>query len=190
MVWRLPDRLQVRGTKLLAQQCWGWGCDVRRPEGNLLLAYGFDRHRCPKSGADSSMYALTPAPGVQVALWTFGFGYCQVMDGGLFLDRFLFAPRLFDAAQLPPTIWQPAELPPQRRAEGADDLARLARLLPAALAWIIDYERWALATYGLDYRQNCLAQWSRQKLALPPEQMVAAWESLAAECNQALAAAP
>lgn len=75
--WRFPERLVSQGTKLLTQQCWYWGCDVRRAEGNLLLERGFTRTRPPAGAEGSTAYALEPALGAQLTLWSFGFFYCE-----------------------------------------------------------------------------------------------------------------
>lgn len=183
--WRLPDRLVSRGTKLFTQQAWGWGCDVRRHEGNLLLAHGFERRRRPEGVDGSSMYLLQLDPVTQVVLWTFGMFYGQTGWGGLYLDRFHFDPRLTDAATLPPAIWRPEGLPPLRRPDATDRM-HMAHLLPNAIDWIVDYETAVLTTHGLEYRRACLAEWSRVKLALPPERLVPQWQALRAECNELL----
>src|SRR5687768_12975270 len=47
--FRLPKALEKQGEALLEQQMWCWGCDVRRQEGNLLLAYGCERRASPDS---------------------------------------------------------------------------------------------------------------------------------------------
>jgi hypothetical protein len=180
--WRLPDRLQNRGTKLFAQQAWGWGCDVRRAAGNLLLAHGFVRLRRPEGVEGSSMYVVQPDPATQIVLWTFGMFYGRTGWGGLYLDRFHFDPRLTSDAALPPAIWRPEGLPPFTRPSGTGDCARLAYLLPAAIDWIAGYETAVLTTLGLDYRRECLAQWSRRKSALAPERLVPQWQSFRTDC--------
>lgn len=177
--WRFPERLVGRGTRLLAQQCWYWGCDVRRPEGNLLLEYGFARTRppCPKVG--STIYTCAPTPGAQIALWSFGVFMGREPFGGLFLDRFRFEPRLLDAPALPPSIWTLEELPATRRPCGAER-ERTASLLGALIGWIVAYEDAIRDSYGPGYREGCLQQWSRQKLALPANQLVPEWHALIA----------
>lgn len=187
--WRLPTQLQQRGTKLLTQQCWYWGFDVRRPEGNLLLDYGFARYRSPEGQVGSSMYVLAPKPELQVTLWSFGFSYRHRELGRLYLNRFAFDPLLIDAEELALGICLPDQLPPQRRATSRAEQERLALLLAESISWIVEYERWVLEQYGLDYRRSCLAQWSRQKPALPPEQVILHWEALACACAAACAVA-
>lgn len=44
---------------------------------------------------------------------------------------------------------------------------------------IVAYEGALLASYGPEYRADCLRQWSRQRLALPADQLVPGWLALA-----------
>jgi hypothetical protein len=180
--WRFPERLVSRGTKLLTQQCWYWGCDVRRPEGNLLLQNGFTRTRPPEGVEGSTLYMCEPAPGTQVILWSFGVFFGRAGAGGLFLNRFRFEPLLLEQAALPPAIWQVEQLPTLSRAANADR-ARLNALLGDLLRWVVAYEHAVLAVQGLAYREACLAQWSRQKLGLPADALVPAWQNLAEEID-------
>ena len=53
---RLSCALQRRGSALLNQQCWFWGQDVRRAEGNLLLELGFQRQRPPEEQQGCTQY--------------------------------------------------------------------------------------------------------------------------------------
>ncbi|MCS6839908.1 MAG: hypothetical protein NZ701_03935 [Roseiflexus sp.] len=64
----LPAHLQQRGAELLHLQCWLWGCDIRRPEGNLLLEYGFSRQRPPAGATGSSAYLRTADPDTVIVL--------------------------------------------------------------------------------------------------------------------------
>jgi hypothetical protein len=180
--WRFPERLVSRGTKLLTQQCWYWGCDVRRPEGNLLLQNGCTRTRPPEGVEGSTLYICEPAPGAQVILWSFGVFFGRAGAGGLFLNRFRFEPLLLEQAALPPAIWQVEQLPTLSRAANADR-TRLNALLGDLLHWVIAYEHTVLAVQGLAYREACLAQWSRQKLGLPADALVPAWQNLAEEID-------
>lgn len=180
--WRFPERLVSRGSRLLAQQCWYWGCDVRRPEGNLLVALGFARARPPEGVEGGTMYIREPAPDAQLILWSFGVFYGRAGAGGLFLDRFRFEPQLTDGATLAPQIWRIEQLPPRGRA-GEADRARLAALLGELIGRVIAYEHTVLAAEGPAYREACLAQWSRRKLGLPADALLPAWRALAAEID-------
>lgn len=185
--WRFPERLVGRGTRLLAQQCWYWGCDVRRPAGNLLLERGFARARSPEGSSGSTIYTCAPTQGVQIALWSFGVFIGREALGGLFLDRFRFEPRLLAASALPPSIWQQEELPDTRR-PGEQDRERTAALLGDLIGWIVAYEEGLLGSYGPGYRENCLYEWSRKKLALPADQLVPEWRALASSITAELSA--
>ncbi|MFQ3663564.1 MAG: hypothetical protein SNJ69_14380 [Chloroflexaceae bacterium] len=191
ITWRFPERLVSRGTKLLTQQCWYWGCDVRRPEGNLLLALGFERTRPPAGVEGSTLYTLEPAPGEQLILWSFGVFFGRAGTGGLFLNRFRFEPLLTEQAALPPAIWQIEQLPTLFRA-GDADRARLSDLLGDLLRRVVTYELTVLAAQGLAYREACLARWSRSKLGLPADALVPAWQTLTvdieASCSSAAGA--
>ena len=185
--WRFPERLVGRGTRLLAQQCWYWGCDVRRPAGNLLLEHGFARTRPPAGTDGSTIYTYAPTREVQIALWSFGVFIGREGLGGLFLDRFRFEPRPLDAAALPPSIWRREDLPPLRR-PCERDRERTAALLGDLIGWIVVYEDALLGSYGPGYREACLRQWSRQKLALPADQLVSGWQALAGAITAELSA--
>jgi len=185
IAWRFPERLVRQGTRLLTQQCWYWGCDVRRPEGNLLLEHGFARARPPAGAEGSTLYSLVPNPGAQLVFWSFGVFYGCAEGGGLFLNRFRCDPQLCALPALPATIWRIEQLPALHR-PGLDDRARLSALLDGLIAWTIRYEQRILATQSAAYRQACLAQWSRERLALPADQMVSGWATLADVIAEAL----
>lgn len=178
--WRFPERLVSRGTKLLTQQCWYWGCDVRRPEGNLLLEYGFTRTRPPEGVEGSTSYVFELTPGTQLILWSFGVFFGRAGAGGLFLNRFRFEPLLMDQTTLLPEIWRSEQHPALSRAADTDR-ARLSALLSDLLRRVIAYEHTVLAVQGLAYREVCLAQWSRRKLGIPADALVPAWQTLAEE---------
>ena len=169
-----------RGIALLNQQCWLWGRDTVRAEGNLLLDYGFSRRLSDPEGTSSTQYTLICHGGEEaeqavVRLWGFGFFYGisgrtpPRVGTGLFLNRFRFVPRMV------------AEITEFAQAHEMEKLHRAADLLllPAALRWIARYERWVLGRCGLSYRQRCLATWKKTKL--PPEEMAEAWLRLAQE---------
>jgi hypothetical protein len=46
---RIPANIQRAVIPLLDQQMWCWGCDVRRTQGNLLLAYGAEKRPSPNA---------------------------------------------------------------------------------------------------------------------------------------------
>lgn len=166
----LLARCLREGRTLLHQQCWLWGQDVRRAEGNLLIERGFTRLRAPEGSAASSQYTLLEGDGV-VRLWGFGlfFGVNTGWDySGIYLNRYEFRPRLVRIAR---DIWQSFE---------AFECATLdpgTELSASACRWIAEYEAWVLREHGLSYRVGCLARWSKR--GIPAAQLPARWRGVA-----------
>ncbi|MEZ2346381.1 hypothetical protein [Terriglobus sp. RCC_193] len=162
----LPQVLR-RGSALLHQQCWLWGCDIRRSEGNLLLTYGFAR-QADLEGKRSTQYTLPLEHCSIVRLWGSGF-YFGSVEEGVFLNRFAFEPRLVRFTE----DWQdPVRL---KEAPRYMDFQRLS----AACGWIAEYEMWALLQFGKAYRRTCLL--SGPDPAQEVEGIAATWRQLAKE---------
>lgn len=163
--------LRKRGRDLLHQQCWQWGQDVRYPEGNVLLAYGFTRERPPREVTGSSQYTLRLTNAQQVRLWGFGlaFGYKQ----GIYLNRYEFIPRAIQIS----AGWQSSES--FKKSRKSMDL----RLLSSAIQWIADYEAFILNRYGSAYRRQTLRNLEGRKLT--PEDLLEEWRSMAAHLRAA-----
>lgn len=163
----LPGALRQRGCALLHQQCWLWGQDIKRGEGNLLLRRGFTRLRPPEGTHGSSQYSLSLEDGTQIRLW--GFGLFFGGEAGIFVNRFDFTPRKARLAQ----CWQ-----------GIEEMTDLPRAclddsLPTALRWIGGYEAWVLASLGVAHRRACLASWPER--ISTPTLLANAWYDLAVE---------
>jgi hypothetical protein len=165
----LPDSLRREGQVLLHQQCWNWGYDVRRPEGNILIEYGFTRVRPPGTVQGSSQYTWNGP--LTVRLWGFGFFAGRTLDRGIHVNRYEFLPRL---AKMDQDVWEPAVL--QSQCPHARGRACLG-LLATALRWMRDYEAWVLRQCGVQYRRRALAQWN--KPCILPEAMPVLWDRLA-----------
>jgi hypothetical protein len=164
----LPMRLRRQGTLQLNQQCWVWGQDVRRAEGNLLLEFGFVRRRSEDGSHASSQYTLEVRDGMCLRLWGYGLYFGEIEGRGIYLNRFEFMPRrAVSDGERWHSVNEFAEL------GAAADTA----LLEDALYAIADYERWVLRSYGVAYRMACLAGWSKRQLA--PAASSADWEHLA-----------
>lgn len=142
---------QVRG-QLLDHQLWCLGCDIRRPEGNLLLAFGFERRRAPAGANGGSAYRLTcDVEGVTVTCWGFGIGV-EVDDRRLFLRRHPFSMELVGADVLRTVGW---EVPPRMPVLAlAEDVSARAALARACGVWRA-YERWVESTVGASWRLRC-----------------------------------
>ncbi|HMP17089.1 MAG TPA: hypothetical protein PKD72_08715, partial [Gemmatales bacterium] len=106
----IPVSLRRLGAHLFDQQMWLWGQDIRHPESNALLRYGFQRHPSPDPRKAGSAYTWQDDR-THFVLWSFGLFAGQAHLGGLFLKRFQFAPRLSDDSQLKTIVWEPSALP-------------------------------------------------------------------------------
>lgn len=179
----LPAEVRRLAPKLLDQQLWCWGCDIRRTEGNLLCAYGFVRLKAPEDVRQSSAYTLCFTHGAQVTLWAFGVFYGAPERGGIFVKRGGFEARYTPEPRLPITAWcgAPNAQPP----DTVQTCAHALSLLTALSAWIADYEAWIAAQTPPDYRAACVAAWFAHKRAVPSEAMVKAWREIAESCRYA-----
>lgn len=144
---QLPNSLQKRGKVLLNQQCWLWGQDVKRSEGNLLLERGFERLRPPEEVGGATQYTLFLANDLRVRLW--GFGIYFGGEHGVYVNRYEFVPR---SASFAPEWQTPEKMGSFRRCGEASFLAMAAD-------WIADYESWVLHTAGVTHRERALSGW-------------------------------
>jgi len=169
----LSNAIARRGKALLHQQCWLWGQDIKRLEGNLLLVHGFERLRPPDGVSGSSQYTLALPGNQSIRLW--GFGIYFGAESGVFLNRFEFIPREARMADL----WQAREMTGLPRAKSLTVLSQILR-------WIGDYEAWVLSTLGVEYRKSCLCGFQDGN-ATRPDQIPEAWRALALLVEQASA---
>lgn len=167
----------LTASQLLDQQMWCFGQDIEYPHGNLLIRFGFARHRKPASNARISAYSFHPAPGSQIVLWGFGLFYGAEGYGGMFLRRFQFCPTWTAAPALSECVWDPENIPDLRTAASAEQKVCVRHLLADALAWLAGYESWILDTVGVAYRQDCLERWP--KAVLEAERVPDEWRRLA-----------
>ena len=164
------------GQELLHQQCWNWGRDIVRPEGNLLLEAGFLKCRPPDGEAGSSCYTLTLPDGDRLMLWGFGILYVSPREGGVYLNRYQFRPVWLPEEAVDKPIWKP-DMIPTGYAPPPPHIP--VDLTVAAIRRIADYEDWVLARYGLGYRLLVLRQWKQPSRRLPPQTLPQAWRTLA-----------
>ncbi len=172
----LPDDVRKRATSLLAQQFWCFGCDIRRPEGNVLLAEGFVKHRSPESAAiTSSRYTRCFEGSRSIVLWGFGLAWID-NEEVLFLPRHAMVP-LYGCCECDTgNVWVPEEFGSLRRPTSIGELLRSRGMLMDALQWIQTYETRVAATYGVAYRAASLAAWKRP--ACSAEQIVGEWTAV------------
>lgn len=165
-----------QGTVLLNQQIWCWGQDIRHREGNLLLAYGFHRHRPPANTHGSSCYELLVSEQTSIRLWGFGLLYEHLALGGIFLKRYAFVPTWTPLTSQPSTIWSSDQLPFLTRPRSRGASRRAHCLLLAALRWIINYERWVRMKVGEAYRSRCIEDFPHSEI--PAISMIPSWGNL------------
>ena len=176
--WCYPRPVRRFAERLFGQQLWCWGRDIQFPAGNLLIRYGFSRHR--ERGVDGSTCYRLDSGSRHIALWGFGIWYGRRELGGIYLDRFRFVPRWGNFESLALGIHWPKDLPPCGRPHGPRQWKCAHRLCREMLAWIASYERWVQREAGLDYRRQCVATWLRPLIAA--QRMPAAWRLLQRRC--------
>lgn len=173
----IPTSCRRVGTQLFDQQMWLWGQDVRHPDENALLRFGFERQPCPSKDKSGSAYVYQRDRHYLV-LWAFGLYLGHQHYGSIFLKRFQFAPKIGDAYHLTHMVWDPRDLPHMETPMEADR-ATLACLLDLALNWIAEYETWAQRTLSVGFRQSCVARW--HKTQTPASAIIPAWQKLGRE---------
>jgi hypothetical protein len=166
---RFTPEIQAAGAGLLHQQCWQWGYDIRRTEGNLLIEYGFRKTKCPERQA--TRYSLVAGRGRVIELWGFGFFTGRSVRNGIYVNRYEFLPRHANASG---EIWEPGPLAGGKPVTLAGPELRL---LAGMLRWIARYEDWVLESVGVDYRRQAAAAWG--KAHVDPLELPARWRSLA-----------
>ena len=170
--------------RLLEQQMWCWGQDIRRKPNNLLLDYGFERYRAPHDPDLSSCYQLLCYPNYQIVLWGFG-AYVGSSDGGIYLRRQAqsFQPLYNPTPFLPLNTWlsAPDGNPPRSITACTSTCTQIV----AFMQWIASYEQWIVEQVGATYRQHILTAW-KHKLAVEAAAMPTTWLELAALCAEAV----
>jgi hypothetical protein len=181
----LPPEVKRHASDLLNQQMWCWGSDIRRPEGNLLYQYGFSKHPAPQDSGLKPCYSIAARDGLTIGLWGFGMYFADGCNGGMFLKRFDFSPRLVAPADIRFDVWLARDLPALKQPRSGSDLYHAGRLLEGALQWISAYEAWVLAQAGPDYRAAVIEAWRglHKRIAVDGPEMAVAWQRLAQCCG-------
>ena len=173
--WCMPPTVRRFGEKLLGQQLWCWGRDIEHSDENLLMRFGFTKHRDSDCEARSTCYRLDQDQ-LHVALWGFGMFLGRRDLGGLFLGRFDFCPDWAPIESVSLSVHWPDELPIFARPYGQDQWQRARELWASLLLWISEYERWIVKTAGIEYRRQCVASWLRRFVRA--DRMSQAWRFL------------
>lgn len=172
---RLPGDTHRLALRLLAQQFWLFGCDIRRAEGNVLLELGFEKHRPPAgSRVTASRYTRVFSDDRAVMLWGFGLYWRDPVLGGLYVPRSEFSPMLRTSSALPLDAWDPDHMDGLSLPCTAQQIERCRILLGDALGWIRDYERAVAALAGNAYRAHAVQAWKRP--CGPATELAAQWQ--------------
>ncbi|PQO27284.1 hypothetical protein C5Y96_17215 [Blastopirellula marina] len=183
---RLTSVLQ-NATDLFNQQCWCWGRDIVRPEGNWLLEVGFERIPPPPERTDcsSSVYQLLLSGGRRVVLRGFGTFFGNPDFGGVFLSRNKFVPGYSSRPVLDRPPWSDTDLPEMEHLSQMN-VDRCLGLTSEFFLWIHEYEANVLRHLGLEYRQATLSSWPRGKRTLVgAEDFAASWQRLSTQLSPA-----
>lgn len=175
---KLPAALSRRGASLIDQQMWCWGCDVRRAEGNLLLAYGCQQRPSPEPRYHSA-YTYTLCRDCALTLWGWGIWIAAQDHGSLFVSRGGFRVRWIPQTALAPMAWQERDLP-----RGSTDIRSTDALLllREAVLWIAVYERWVAGTVEQNYRVSTVSAWPQRRRfdgGVSTENVADQWEKIA-----------
>jgi hypothetical protein len=165
---------------------WCWGCDVRRTQGNLLLAYGAEKRPAPDPRR-ASAYTLRLDAGSRLTLWGWGLWFARPRWGSLFISRSHFRTHYDPAVILTPQAWRARDLPPLSGTRDETEAGYASNLLAAALNWIGCYERWLCGQVEADYRERVLEKWPQRKQhkgGIPAAEMPTRWFELAEQIVQ------
>ncbi|NJL53789.1 hypothetical protein HC928_00690 [bacterium] len=183
---RIPAKIQRNAAALLDQQMWCWGCDVRRTQGNLLLAYGAEKRPAPNARYHSA-YTFQLDNDAVLDLWGWGIWFTHKHWGSLFVSRSRCRMR-YSSEFIPiPDAWQARDLPPMTGVRDDTEAGYAADLLATTLNWIGSYEGWLGSQVEPDYRERVLMAWpqrKRHKGGVPAEEVPARWFELAGQIVQ------
>lgn len=164
---------------LLSQQCWCWGRDILRPEGNWLLEVGFERLEPPKKlGNRGSVYQMLLPDDRQLILRGFGVFFGQLGVGGVFLPRYEFTPRYTQLSELDSPPWTTDHLPTLEPLDPGNR-SHCARLTHDLVGWFAAYEANVAEQLGAACRDKTLAEWNDgDNIIVTASEFAAAWREL------------
>jgi hypothetical protein len=173
----LTDAWVHRAERLLHDQCWCWGRDVERVEGNLLLAFGFQR--VPTLEGRTFAYEFDREDERVVLA---GSGLCYAAPGSTtaaLLGRYNVRPRLLPRSEVDTARWATVGASVFMTVGTPEEASPVGhQLLVGVVGWIAGYEAWVRRVAGVDYRERCLASWPRASVVA--NRMVEEWETLLA----------
>lgn len=163
--------------RLLDQQLWCFGQDIRRAEGNVLTGLGMCRARPVNGKTFSTLYMARLPGGRSLWLWAFGVLLRDPQLGAVWIKRYGFDPMLVANPPESP-FHSPEELGARIRPVGAAQKERVRQLVQALAGWMARYEHWVGENLGAKYRQATLLG-KPTPAEVPAREMAAAWERIA-----------
>jgi hypothetical protein len=160
---------------LLHQQLWFFGNDIKIPNKNLLVNYGFKQVRPPKEISGSTNYIYRTGEATLV-LWGFGVFFSQGNDKGIYIGRYNFYPTLIKDGSINFPIWAPSHLPEIKFPKSVEEWEYSFRLMSNFFEWIARYEQWVNWTMGSSYREACLKDWDQSIVS--GDEMPWAWSKV------------
>lgn len=159
---RLPPAVLKPANRLLEQQFWLWGCDIRRPEGNILSQLGFEKVKAPaETGLNTSQYRCPLSITCTIALWGFGVCVSDSSHGSVFVPRAGLRPRYCQSTLDTTSAWEPAWFERILLGETNRDLVPCYHLVGQLIDWIAWYECRVLEIAGQAHRQRSIETWKR-----------------------------
>lgn len=159
----LPSSQEEFCAETMHMQCWFWGCDIKHPNGNLLLRNGFCRHRPPEGSEGSSCYFKNLPDEKRLLLWGFGLALIDIHSSGIYVNRYKFRPIAIQLPEDNSIPYRPEHLNAATD-ENQEDWSRSILLLADAVSWIVSYEKWISVELGNGYRRVCQRAFQSESL--------------------------
>jgi hypothetical protein len=168
---KLSTKDKKFAAELMHQQCWCWGQDIVAKE-NILLRFGFMRHRAPACPG-ATRYEID-RDRLRVALWGFGMWLLTPSGDQGFFSRYRrgvwLLPRSFDVTG----VHDDKQVTPHlRRPMPGSDYAIAVELTSSAAVFCEQYERWINDHLSPEHRHRTLSRWEHP--LVDSHEMVAAW---------------
>ena len=161
---------------LLHQQLWFFGNDIKIPNKNLLVNYGFKPFRPPNQISGSTNY-IYRAGDATLVLWGFGVFFSEGNDKGIYIGRYNFYPMLIKDEPINFPIWAASHLPEMKFPKSVEEWEYSFRLISEFFEWIASYELWANWIMGSSYRESYLKGWDQSIVS--GDEMSWAWNKVA-----------
>ena len=159
---------------LMSHQGWLWGKDVRCPEGNRLIAYGFERVPAPDGLVDCTTRYQLVTSSRTILLWSWGYTvYRPEWAQAIHVSRGGSGIHGMTLADFEAPCWSYDDV--KKRWQEPNPV--VATHITDVLAWPGEYERWIQRLIGPDQREAELREWknARRPAALLPVD----WDHLA-----------